>query len=350
MRYGIISDMHYNNWRQFSTTLPNRLNSRLQISLDQTLMAAVDVKNKGGEALFIAGDMFHVRGNVAPSVLNPVIELYRRIIWEHDLKIYIIPGNHDLESEDSHAMMSASSPISRLGATICHSAGYFDGVIMVPWIKKLDVLKNILQRLGSEHPGTDLIIHAPVNGAVFGIPDTGLDAGWLGGLGFERVFAGHYHNHRDFGNGVYSIGALDHQTWSDVGTKAGWLFVDNKEVEHIESTSPKFVSFDSAVEALKSQDKVDENYVRIKTAEELGSRITKIKQVMEKWGAKGIIINNVAPPKNAVVRTGKAVNVASSAERAIDSFITARYKDPDILTDIRNHSMEIYREAQEAVE
>ena len=68
--YGVISDPHYHNWNTFAVSDANGLNSRLAILLESTKEAAIAIKEAGAKHLFVAGDTFHVRHTITPSVLH----------------------------------------------------------------------------------------------------------------------------------------------------------------------------------------------------------------------------------------------------------------------------------------
>src|SRR5690606_6703377 len=102
--------------------------------------------------------------------------------------------------------------------------------LMVPWVKDLHHLRRIIAE--SNEAGY-LIIHAPLNGVIKGIPDHGLAPDDFEGLGFKYVFCGHYHNHRvfDITDGhVVSVGALTHQNWGDVESQAGYIILGEDDI------------------------------------------------------------------------------------------------------------------------
>ena len=241
--YGIIADAHLHNWQAFAVMQSDGMNSRLTALLAEITRAAIALRKAGGDTLYIAGDVFHVRGSVAPSVLNPVIALIKKLV-SLGIKIRIIAGNHDLEGKHSERLGSAVTALEDVGALVCHLTGTFheDKVIMIPWFDKLDDLRAQATKINEsgDFGDYDLIIHAPLNGVITGLPDHGLSTAEIAQWGFKRVFAGHHHNHADTGSGVYSIGAIAHHTWSDVGSKAGFVIVGD-EVAHVESSLPKFI-------------------------------------------------------------------------------------------------------------
>ena len=107
--YGVISDSHSHNWATFShINKDTGLNNRLEHILDEIWRAAQTVKSEGGDTIIHCGDVFHVRGNLAPSVLNPTINLFSKITNELGLRSIILAGNHDLESNDATRIGNAT--------------------------------------------------------------------------------------------------------------------------------------------------------------------------------------------------------------------------------------------------
>jgi len=321
--YGIVSDTHYHNWSAFASRDGEGINTRLRIQLSETRKAAKAVKAAGGDTLYHAGDMFHVRGSIPPSVLNPVIETYRYIIEELGIRVIAIPGNHDLESNDSNFVMNASSALHDVGVEINAEPSLRvrkDGskVIMIPWFNDIGDLKAEMEKWAD--PEADCIIHAPVDGVIPGIPDHGLTPDYLGGLDYKRVFAGHYHDHKGFGNGVYSIGALTQQTWGDVGTKAGFLIVHEDKIEHHQSDAPKFVDIDATTTKAELNSVVTDNYIRIKVKITKESQIEEMREQLMSMGAKGVVINSIRD-NTATARTGATVQAGASIQQSVNEFI-----------------------------
>lgn len=319
--YGIISDTHNHNWDLFSTTDEAGINSRLKIILNETQRAAQLVKDMGGDTLYHAGDLFHVRGKIAPSVLNPTIETYRKIVNDMGINVVVIPGNHDLETKDSSFYMSASSALYDAGVLIADEVRVVNNVVLIPWMKSVDELKEVLER--EARSDLDCIIHAPVNGVIMGIPDHGLDNTYLARLAFKRIFAGHYHNHKDFGNGVYSVGALTHQTWSDVGSKAGFLTVTDDVVEWRSSHAPQFIDADPNWDESEVPLIVDGHYVRAKMKIKKESDAAAMRKFFMESGAAGVVIHPVREPKNTIKRAAN-INVGASIEASIEDYIKSK--------------------------
>ena len=320
--YTLISDMHYHNWSSFSTTLNTGVNSRLQIIIDETLRAAQSAKDNGG-SLILAGDTFHVRGKLAPSVYNPVLAMFKHITSVMGVSVYAIPGNHDLESDTSDELGNGADGLHTVGVTMINVVSSIPdlGLVMIPYIKDIEELKKTITNHAD--PSLDLVIHAPVDGVIFGLPDHGLTDGWLADQGYRRVFSGHYHNHVDFGNGVYSIGATTHQTWGDTNSKAGFLTVTDEAVAYNASRAPEFFTLTDDVDPDEIPLLVDGNYVRVTMQVDKESQVMEMREFLTSNGALGVVINRLKKA-TTVSRTGATVKSGASLVESLGEFIKAK--------------------------
>lgn len=324
MTIGIISDTHYHSFSAFAKQ-NGHINSRLEILINETRRAAIHMKEAGCTALFHCGDIFHVRGRVAPSVLNPVVDLYDEIVNDIGLPVFLLAGNHDLEFEDSNRIGNSGEALRHTGVRVVSESPYFDmdhRVLMVPWHAKQ---KELLKVIGNELAGVDphdvtLMIHAPVNDVIPGLPDHGIDPDVLADFGFKRVFSGHYHNHKEVRPGVFSVGALTHQTWGDVNSKAGYLIVKD-EVHHIETAAPLFLDMESIEE--DDIDMVAGNYVRARIEIEDEKEVAAFRELLvDEMGAAAALILPIRKEK-VVTRKGGAKTSLDRLEDSITHFVKA---------------------------
>lgn len=322
--YGLISDTHHHNWTAFSTVNAKGINTRLQTILDETVRCAVEVGKAGGDTIIHAGDLFHVRGSVAPSVLNPTLATYKKLI-EMGFKIIINAGNHDLEGRDANEIGSAITALKEVGCQVINSPVILGRQFaLVPYIGKVDELKKVLEKLQDETdaPNCDLIIHAGIDGVIKGLPDHGLSAEYLARLKFARVFAGHYHHHKElYPRRVWSIGATTHQTWGDIGTKAGFCVVYDGQVRFSASHAPNFVEIDGTTDPDDIPLIVDGNYVRAKIYSSKSKEIEELRSFLMTSGALGVTI--ISQPATGVTRTASTVKAGASLETSVSDFIKA---------------------------
>lgn len=325
--FGIISDTHCHSWSAFGAVDEHGVNTRLRIILDQMKLAAQAVKAAGGSRLIHAGDLFHERNSLEPATLNPTLETIAEIV-DMGIQFDIIPGNHDLGTRHTTWNSNASSALHHVGANVIVEPTLLNGVLFVPWTDSVKKLRNLLIDWSKRvRPQTcDVVLHAPLNSVLPGIPDTGLDPSQLAQLGFKRVFCGHYHHHKCHLDSVYSIGSLTHQTWGDVDHVSGFLLVDDTSVQHVPDTAPKFVDFDP-----KNTANVAGNYVRFRVEVKNAAEAEQVREAILKLGAAGVVVQPII--KASQQRIQSTVQAGASLQQSIADWIqTNKPDDADRLT------------------
>jgi len=325
--YGLLSDTHCHNWSAFAQTDDDLINTRLVMILDEIERCAIETKKAGGNTVYHGGDLFHVRGSIEPSVLNPTRARFEHIYRQHGVKFRLLPGNHDLEHKHSNAVGNSVEAMRGEWVEVNHGPTFYpehpvtatlEGVQMVPWVERVQDFKDNIETWGLDRAcraKRDLIIHAPIDGVIEGLPDHGLTGEWLAELGFKRVFSGHYHNHKEIIPGkVWSIGALTHQTWGDVGSKAGFLIVSDAGVKWHSTHAPQFVDIDASMDPSEVSLRCDGNYVRVKVQNAKPSEVSAIRDGLMKHGALGVNVNVVKVPVTgrptvSTVKAGASVEV-----------------------------------------
>lgn len=357
--YAVISDLHCHIWTMFGSTGADGINTRLRSILDEVLRCAGTLKLAGGDTIVIAGDIFHTRGVLDPEVLNPVRSTFDALV-RSGFKIHIIPGNHDLKSRNTRELSSSVENLSRK-ALDEFNPGFIRlynepfllsklsgqvGAAFVPWRENTKELLQDIERLAkdlkpAERQLTDLFIHAGIQGILTGHVTADLTDDMLGKFGFRHVFAGHYHNHKPMKHNVFSVGATTHQTWSDVGTRAGYLLVDEDsgKVTFHDSKAPKFVDV-SGSDADEMELECPDNFVRFRsTVPMLQSDINELRRQFSLWGALGVSIE-VAPVSSVAPRstapTG-GVSIPDSIGTFIDDATIAADLDK---TEIKRRSLD----------
>jgi DNA repair exonuclease SbcCD nuclease subunit len=319
--YGLIADIHLHAWAAFATHDEHGVNSRLDILLNEIERVAKSVKEKGGTVVYIAGDLFHVRGSISPAVLNRARGRLWQITEDNGVVLVILAGNHDMQFRHSSDLGNAISAVACRTINVINTPMTIGRAHMIPWMENpQDVLEIAKKFPSAERVTHDLIIHAPINGTIPGIPNSGLDPIELAKLGFRRVFAGHYHNHKNFGGNVYSIGAIAHHTWSDVGSVAGHLIVGD-DVLFQASDAPSFIDINANEDEVEVALRVHGNYVRAKTSSTKTAELNELREWLTKCGALGVLIQHV--PEATVTRNHATATAASAAtlEESVSGFI-----------------------------
>jgi DNA repair exonuclease SbcCD nuclease subunit len=337
-----VSDVHCHSWSQFSKTNSEGINSRLATILAELARAAEAVRSVGGTTLRVAGDLFHVRGKIEPSVFNPTYDTFREIT-KLGIRVEIIPGNHDLEGHSADRLGNAMQQLEQIeGVTVIIEPTDFGDAVMVPWIEDLDELRTTCKSFA--HRDKDLIIHAPLNGVIKGLPDLGLDPDEIAQWGFHRVFVGHYHAHREFHAGkVVSIGATTHQTWSDPGTVAGFIIAYEDRIEHHETMAPQFVNIDDPAEIDPLT--VNGNYVRLRLKDADEKTLAQAKVDLESNGALDWVDHS--SKKRDTIRAISTGPQNLSLEVSVAGFVMKHLPDNGLeKRRIAQDALEVLREAR----
>lgn len=329
--FGIISDLHLHNWSAFSDQVDG-VNSRLCLLIDEICKAAKDLHSKGGDKLFVAGDIFHVRGSVSPTVMNSAKEIFHRINDDLNIDVIAIAGNHDLEGEEGSVLGSAVSSLApdvlaHSTAPVSYTTNRYqipeNIVTLIPWEKDLERLKKKINAQPRHHM---LILHAPIDGVIKGLPENGLDPVWLASLGFKAIFSGHYHNHKEFPGSVYSIGAIAHHSWSDVGSKAGYLLVEPQHPKPVvtwrSSSCPSFVELSPEMSPVDMELAADGNYVKVRVGTSNLAEIAGIRKLLTDAGAKGVIVVPDPDVKTAS-RSATSIKKGMTLTESLESFVDA---------------------------
>lgn len=355
MTFAVLSDSHLHNWRQFASTNENGINSRLVHILKEFRRCAHTLrqhKPDGDAVIYHAGDLFHVRGNVPPSVLNPTLQAISDIVDEYGVELWLLPGNHDMEMNSDLSVGYAINSLSSIkGVNVTSDIAFDDRnkVLMHRWHDRLDDLRRkVISSAASFDSPEDvtLIIHAPLNGVIKGIPDYGLSADEVSGWGFRRVYIGHYHNHRHFDCGrVVSVGATTHQTFSDIDTRAGFIIDGDSGFSFFESIAPKFVDIGSDLAPSEFEKKCKDNFVRVRLGESSPAEIAEIRERIISLGARGVSIE-AQPARKSVKRENAGVTKAMTIRESVMSFIDGGFCEEDGIDDIKKASLAILDKAE----
>ena len=340
----IISDTHYHNFHQYSQYDAKGNNTRLMEILNATARAAGHLREQGGKTIIHCGDVFHVRGSVAPSVLNPVLTLYDNLV-KVGFEIYVISGNHDLESKDAEDVKSTASALAKVGVRVINKPESFliegERWDFIPWVENLSALRALIKAKPTQDKVNNLILHAPLNGVIQGLPANGLSAADFKDGHYDKVFVGHYHNHRlievpDTKTKLYSVGALTHQTWGDVNSDAGYVIYypeDAHDIVHYKTTAPRFIKV--PIEKLEDPDVLD-NYVKVTGGEfETIAEIEAVKNALILRGAKAVIVEGFSK-KPAVSRAYSASGTTEppSIHTILGEYVGRNYPGDDDLKDL----------------
>ena len=346
---GIISDTHCHNYSQFAVTNEDGINSRLQIILDEITRSAITVKECGGNKLYHCGDLFHVRGNITPSVLNPTLKCFENIIRMGVTPI-ILCGNHDAEFKLTNDLGSAVDAFSKIGCAVINHMVMLDDVLLCPWCADAEAMINNIDEYISvlDKKPTTLMMHASLDGVFAHIKGSGvLDPKKIFERfpNFKRIFAGHLHKHQlvyeSKDHKAYSVGSICQHNWGDAGHEAGFMLFNDKEEVFVPTKAPRF--FDACeYETIEDLGKDSTgNYVRV-TVEMTDSEVKKFRKALEKYNPAGITIISHVPVEARADRLN--VSNTESLDSIVGRFINDRIEaEPSVKEKILKVANEIMR-------
>ncbi len=348
--YLVVSDVHFHKWSAFGARDADGISTRLKIILNELDRAAEALEKAGGRDIVIAGDTFHVRGSIDPEVFNPVHEAIQALTLR-GFRFVAIPGNHDLASKETTELGNAIQSLNALDGFTVYTTPtktFVAGgqkMLLMPWVSTNDGLRAEIEKVkaahGAEIAEVDLVMHAGINGVLIGLPDHGLDAAEVASWGFKRVLSGHYHHHKVFEDGkVISIGATTAQTWSDVGTKAGFILVYPDRIEWQASHAPSFVEVTEETSEEELPLIVDGNYVRVRGKSASDSEINDMRRDFLALGAKGFSYQGVREVVSARAGAG-ATHKAVSLEASVSEFIKTRSLTPEDEAAVSRSALEV---------
>jgi hypothetical protein len=262
----------------------------------------------------------------------------------------MISGNHDLETDNAADMSSSVSALKSAGVqvynedTVVPIEGY--NWRFLPWYKDLNALRaKIKMRSGIKVDR--LVLHAPLNEVIVGVPDHGLSPEDFDRTGVNIVFCGHYHNHKAFVTpdgftSIYSVGALTHQNWGDTESRAGYIIVGSS-VNQVETSAPKYRKINVVDLEDVPADYYADNYIKVVGGSFTDpSEIQAIKDELLLKGAKAVVVEGLV--KRPVATRGTTTTTAPTIETILGEYLDRTYPGEG---DVKMEALEILRMVSE---
>lgn len=250
----VVSDIHFHTYKAHSKLIDG-VNSRLLQQIAAWKQAVALGLEHGCGLMLVCGDVFEVRGNIRPTVFNPVSALIVEAL-SSGLSIAVIPGNHDMEnlgvgesSVDSWRYLRGSHRGRRKRCLVfrepsLHRIGGRK-ILGIPYMHDPSEFKETFASLSARFKPDITMIHQGVdnfnrNGEY---PATGITAEWLEANNPGLTVVGHYHRPGMSESGrVLNAGALTQHRFSDEGSERGCWVLDGSKAQFIPIEGPKFIT------------------------------------------------------------------------------------------------------------
>lgn len=255
MKIAFTADWHFNDWKPFSKIIEfegYNLNSRLVDTILTFRKFYGQCMENQVDLVINLGDIFHMRNLFNMFFFNLVYREFQNQAHP-ELRTWILPGNHDLESKNSdplEASVYSFDAIETMTVFGKPAIMEYKGNVFyfMPYTGDKKVREKHLEKFTKQtkknKKGLNILLyHGIVTGAALG----GVKA--KGGIPirklkpFDFTFCGDVHIHQALGLGnIVYTGAPMQQNFGDEGQKRGYVLFDTKtkEWEFKPLKSPKF--------------------------------------------------------------------------------------------------------------
>ena len=293
MKLAIMADLHFHAFKQFASRVDGD-NSRFLEIIEAFSNAVEMAAEQECTALLIAGDVFHARGALRPSVFNRVF--FEIAEAAGDMQVLIIPGNHDMENyrggstavDTLHEMENvtvAKEPSCQVIVGTRSGSVRNLSVGCVPYIHDHEEFIVEAAKLVNATKPEAMLIHQGIDDfADPGVPGTGLTIKRIREFFDGPVFCGHYHGPEMIEN-VFCVGSLVQHSFGDTSERGFWIYdTDTKAAKHVVVPGPRFLTVSSVKEAKAASG----CYVRVMV--DTLAKADKISNAAFEAGAKGVTV------------------------------------------------------------
>lgn len=370
MRIVCYSDIQYNNWEEFSKTLPNGLNSRFQDQLnvqDEIFEFAKAQKATGDDVLLIhTGDLFEsLTEKISKQVFLNVFDKFATFSKE-GIPIILLVGNHDwLDKTETSHIIEPFREIENVLIVDKSMVQYVDNVALgfIPYTSKdfRERVKDVRNEITESSHWPEfkyLFTHQGVNGAKVGPRDIILKSEYSHYDFcidfFNVVFNGHYHKMQVYEAGFVIVGSSIQKDFGERGDPKGFWLLDTKadpqRPKYYKTSSPKF--FKVQINDIKDLEYIHSNAMFVSERDFLwvlssGPKEDEIREVLKTPNQDHIRID-IEQRKEQRTRTDISLNMAveDQIRRAIEFMLhqSGKELDADKLVSI---AMELYRRSQD---
>jgi hypothetical protein len=163
LRFLASGDFQVHDWKQFSITLPNGMNSRLYNCLKVFDIVRREAKARGINKFLANGDLLEATDYISVEVYDG---LYRKLERLHSegVETAINLGNHDISSELRGRVLHSLRPFRKVARVLEKPSRIWNHLQVVPWMADPKRFKKTIARLDAGR-NIVLALHCGVQGA-----------------------------------------------------------------------------------------------------------------------------------------------------------------------------------------
>lgn len=335
MKVIFFSDLHVHKYKEFSSTLPDGTNSRLNDTLEVLRRVRSYAKENDIRFVFFGGDLFHKRRILDVGMFNAVYDEIAKF-KEADLVISMLVGNHDQATKDGathsiHSLRDICNVFDEPGQYNFQRAGEQFTVNAVPWMDDKEKARKALQNpTGATKKGHHVLFaHCGIWGATTGphefIPKEELTRDDVPMDQYDFGFFGHYHQRQEILPKCWFIGSPLQTTRGEKGSDKGFLVYDTQKTsfEVVPLGLPQFVTLtqnDITSKKAKAWN-VKGNFVDVTLEEEPEGGVEEFRDLLVKLGARSVMVDYTPAPKQDPNQSRVVVNPGLSFVTMTEKYV-----------------------------
>lgn len=291
IRFLATGDIHCHEYKQFSYTLTNGLNSRFANCLKVFDILYKRAIQKKINKILLNGDLFQDSAYINTAIFN---EVYKKLELFYNSKIEVIinMGNHDVVRNSDNVFLHVLTAFRKIAKVIEKPKLLWDCVQIIPWMHNEKEFKKIIKKL---EPVKCLVLHQGVQDATTGpnayLVKNKIKLEDIRYKDFNLILLSDYHNHQFLRKNVLYMGSPLQTSFGEIHKPAIWdITITDKMVstEPIYTYLPRFrkLAIDSIAEAYEEFSKYKGDYFQIQLTDKFKADTNLIREAAKKFNCQ----------------------------------------------------------------
>jgi len=167
LRFLATGDTQIHNWKQFSYTRKDGMNSRLYNCLKVFDILSTEAKKRGIRKILLNGDLFEETDYIQVEIYDAAYQKLE-MLYDSGLETVINLGNHDLCAQLKDRTIHSLRPFRKVAQVIEQPQRLWKHLYAVPYTSKPERLKKAVRKLRVETSVAVLVLHCGIQGGRVG--------------------------------------------------------------------------------------------------------------------------------------------------------------------------------------
>lgn len=226
LRFLVTGDLQVHAWKQFSTTLPDGTNSRLENTLKVFDILKREAKARGIDKVLLNGDILEESDDIKTEVYSG---LYKRIESLHlaGIDTALNLGNHDVVQQTEFSLIHSLLPFRSIARVIERPIRLWKYVWVVPWMGNSSIFKRSVAsiKIARERPRI-LVTHIGITGSQVGPRNlaikTAINTEDLCPSKFDLILLSDFHTRQKIAPHTFYMGSPIQHTFGETHEPCIW--------------------------------------------------------------------------------------------------------------------------------